>query len=159
MVAPMVESCGVCLRRESAVRRSLLCWCVWQESGFSRREEIYFIKKFYKCRIFNTICRDNAGINCITVQHKNRFIPVNVYGKYATLLTATRNTTNSISLISFFVRFQFLTATSMKVAVFWDVAPRSLVYIGRRFREACCFLCGDKWIFKYYFDELQASKA
>jgi hypothetical protein len=23
------------------VRRSVLCWCVWQESGFSRREYVF----------------------------------------------------------------------------------------------------------------------
>jgi hypothetical protein len=27
--------------RESGVRRSVLCWCVWQESGFSRREDVF----------------------------------------------------------------------------------------------------------------------
>jgi hypothetical protein len=31
------------------------------------------------------------------------------------------------------VRFQDLTATSMKIAVFWDLAPCSLVGINRRF--------------------------
>jgi hypothetical protein len=29
-----------------------------------------FIKKFYKCFTFNTICKDNGAINCITVQIK-----------------------------------------------------------------------------------------
>jgi hypothetical protein len=31
------------------------------------------------------------------------------------------------------LRFQVLTATSMKMTLFWDVAPKSLVKIGRRF--------------------------
>jgi hypothetical protein len=31
-------------------------------------------------------------------------------------------------------RFQVLTAASMKMAVFWDVAPSSLVEVYRRFR-------------------------
>jgi hypothetical protein len=31
---------------------------------------IYFIKTFYKYCTFNAICKDNAAINCITVQHK-----------------------------------------------------------------------------------------
>jgi hypothetical protein len=35
-------------------------------------------------------------------------------------------------------RFQVLTATSIKKAVFWDVAQCILVYIGRRFRGAYC---------------------
>jgi hypothetical protein len=36
------------------------------------------------------------------------------------------------------VRFQVLTAASMKMTVFWDVAPCSLVEIYRRFRGAYC---------------------
>jgi hypothetical protein len=36
------------------------------------------------------------------------------------------------------VRFQVLTATSMKMSVFWDVAPCILVDTGRRFRGAYC---------------------
>jgi hypothetical protein len=36
------------------------------------------------------------------------------------------------------VRFQVLTAASMKMAVFWVVAPCSLVEVYRRFRGACC---------------------
>jgi hypothetical protein len=31
---------------------------------------IYFIKKFCKCCTFNAIRKDNAAINCNTVQHK-----------------------------------------------------------------------------------------
>jgi hypothetical protein len=37
-----------------------------------------------------------------------------------------------------FVRFQVLTAASMKKTVFWDVAPCSLVEVFWRFRGACC---------------------
>jgi hypothetical protein len=29
-------------------------------------------------------------------------------------------------------------AASTKMAVFWDIAPRSLVEVYRRFRDACC---------------------
>jgi hypothetical protein len=36
------------------------------------------------------------------------------------------------------VIFQVLTATNMKMAVLWDVAPCSLVEVHRRFRGACC---------------------
>jgi hypothetical protein len=43
-----------------------LCWCLWQKSGFSRREDvftlIYFIKIFYKCCTVNVICKDKAAI-------------------------------------------------------------------------------------------------
>jgi hypothetical protein len=31
---------------------------------------IWFIKKFYKCSTFNTICTDNAENYCITFQHR-----------------------------------------------------------------------------------------
>jgi hypothetical protein len=41
MVAPTVGSGGACVWRESVVRRSVLCWCVWQEFGFSRREDFF----------------------------------------------------------------------------------------------------------------------
>jgi hypothetical protein len=36
------------------------------------------------------------------------------------------------------MRFEILTVTSMKMAVFWDVAPCSLIDIDRRFRGAYC---------------------
>jgi hypothetical protein len=36
------------------------------------------------------------------------------------------------------MRFQVLTAMSMKVTVFWDVAPCSLVEVYQHFRGACC---------------------
>jgi hypothetical protein len=41
-------------------------------------------------------------------------------------------------LRTYYARFQVLTATSMKMAVIWDVAPCSLVGIDRPFRLACC---------------------
>jgi hypothetical protein len=36
------------------------------------------------------------------------------------------------------VRFELLTASSMKMAVSWDVAPCSLIETGRSFRGAHC---------------------
>jgi hypothetical protein len=36
------------------------------------------------------------------------------------------------------VRNQVLTAASMKITIFWDVAPCSLVEVYRRFRGAFC---------------------
>jgi hypothetical protein len=41
------------------------------------------------------------------------------------------------------VRFQVLTAASMKMTVFWDVAQCSVVEIDRRFRGAYCLHCPD----------------
>jgi hypothetical protein len=36
------------------------------------------------------------------------------------------------------VRFQLLTAASMKMTVFWDISPYSLVEVDRRFRDVYC---------------------
>jgi hypothetical protein len=59
---------------KSGIRRSVLCWCVWQESSFSHRE---YVCTFYLRRktianffTFNSICKDKTAIKCITVQHK-----------------------------------------------------------------------------------------
>jgi hypothetical protein len=38
----------------------------------------------------------------------------------------------------YYVRFQVLTAASVKMTVFWDVTLCSLVEVYRRFRAACC---------------------
>jgi hypothetical protein len=43
-----------------------------------------------------------------------------------------------IQLSSAQLRFQVLTVTSMKMTVFWDVAPCDLVEVYRRFKGACC---------------------
>jgi hypothetical protein len=55
----------------SGVRCSVLCWWVWQESGFSRREDVYFIKKFYKFCTFNAISKNIVATNSITLQNKS----------------------------------------------------------------------------------------
>jgi hypothetical protein len=43
-----VGSGGDCFWLDSGVRRSVLCWCVWQESGFSRREDVFTFNLLYK---------------------------------------------------------------------------------------------------------------
>jgi hypothetical protein len=90
MVMPMVRSGGICVWRESGVRGSVLCWCVWDESGFSRREDVFKFnlveKEFYKLCTLNAILKDNAAINCITVQHKKCSFPSNLTGN-TTLVT------------------------------------------------------------------------
>jgi hypothetical protein len=40
--------------------------------------------------------------------------------------------------VLFLVGFEVLTAVSMKMAVFWVVAPCSLVEVYQRFRGPCC---------------------
>jgi hypothetical protein len=41
MVLPAVGSGGVCVWHEYGVRRSVLCWCVWQKCGFSRCKDVF----------------------------------------------------------------------------------------------------------------------
>jgi hypothetical protein len=43
---------------------------------------------------------------------------------------------NAFGKLSFQLRFQVLTAASMKMAVFWVVAPCSLIEVYRRFGGA-----------------------
>jgi hypothetical protein len=50
--APFVR-CGKKLKLSygdayGGVRRSVLCWCVWQESGFSRREDVFTFDLVHK---------------------------------------------------------------------------------------------------------------
>jgi hypothetical protein len=47
---------------------------------------IYFIKKFYKFCTFNIFHKDNAAINCITVQHKNVSFPSTLTGHITLVL-------------------------------------------------------------------------
>jgi hypothetical protein len=48
----MVESVALGWSLEFASRLSVLCWCVWEESGFIGGEDfsrlIYFVKELYK---------------------------------------------------------------------------------------------------------------
>jgi hypothetical protein len=55
-----------------------LCWCSWQEAGFSRREDVFTSKEFTLKRHFiyfsalSAICEDNDAVNCIAVKHKKK---------------------------------------------------------------------------------------
>jgi hypothetical protein len=52
---------------------------------------------------------------------------------------------NIVDIMICFVGFEVLTSASMKMAVFWVVAPCTLVEVYRRFRDAFCLLHqGDK---------------
>jgi hypothetical protein len=44
---------------------------------------IYFIRTFYKFCTFNAICKDNAAINCITLQHNKGSFPSTLTGRTA----------------------------------------------------------------------------
>jgi hypothetical protein len=48
------------------------------------------------------------------------------------------------------VRFQVLTAASMKMTAFWNTAPCSLVEVDRRFRGAYCLHQGTSETFVYF---------
>jgi hypothetical protein len=86
IVAPVVGSGGVCVW-ECGVRRSVLCWCVWQESGLSRREDVFTFNlvkgRFYKFCTFNATSKDNAAIHCITFQYKKGSVSSTLTGHAA----------------------------------------------------------------------------
>jgi hypothetical protein len=68
MVAPIVASGGVCVWRESGVRRS--DWCLADAVNILWHLFYFFLKKLYNFRTFNVIFKNNAGVNCIAVQQK-----------------------------------------------------------------------------------------
>jgi hypothetical protein len=73
-----VGSGRVWVSRKSGVRRSVLCWCLWQEPGFSHREDITFnllYKETQRLCTFNAICKDNAAMNCISIRKKKGSFP------------------------------------------------------------------------------------
>jgi hypothetical protein len=41
MLAPMVQCGGGCSSHESEVKQSVLCWRVWDKSGFSHSENFF----------------------------------------------------------------------------------------------------------------------
>jgi hypothetical protein len=56
----------------------------------------------------------------------------------------------------YFLKFQFLTAKSMKFTVFWDVMPCSLIHVYRRFGYA--YFITDVWVI-YFLINLQQYSA
>jgi hypothetical protein len=66
-----------------------------------------------------------------------QFISSNDTQPYKPILKAWYRTLQLSNWLPF-VRFQILTAESMKMAVFWGFAPCSLVEGYRRFRGPCC---------------------
>jgi hypothetical protein len=45
---------------------------------------IYFVKKFYN--FFSAICKDDAAISCITIQHKKSSFPSTLIGHVTLVL-------------------------------------------------------------------------
>jgi hypothetical protein len=72
----MVGSGGVCVWQESGVKSGIqFCVGAFGRNPASVTVNMFsrltsFIKKFYKSCTFNMIFKDNAAVNCITVQHK-----------------------------------------------------------------------------------------
>lgn len=71
--------------------RSVLCRCTWQESGFSRGEDLSKInlvtKILYKLHSVNEICKDGAAKKEVCYCTTRSSIPVNFDGPYAALVT------------------------------------------------------------------------
>jgi hypothetical protein len=84
--------------------RSVLCWYFWQEFDFSRREDVFMfnlhINKCYICHTFNAIFKDNAAINCITVQHKKGPFPSTLTGRTTLIGKVMRQISNTRILFS-----------------------------------------------------------
>jgi hypothetical protein len=60
------------------------------------------------------------------------------YGTHFYFLTKLSKPVRSSDNTYHEVRFQVLAETNMKMIVFWDVGPCSLVEVYRRFRGTCC---------------------
>jgi hypothetical protein len=56
--------------RESGVRRSVLCSCVWHRENMFMFYLTYYTLKKHKLYISNAFFIDNGTLNVITVQHK-----------------------------------------------------------------------------------------
>jgi hypothetical protein len=82
VLAPMAQS-SFGGNLESAVRRSVLCWCVWQESGFSRHEDVFrfnlkkiiFANILLSMRFLKTIMQQT-----VLLFNTKKIIPVNIDG-------------------------------------------------------------------------------
>jgi hypothetical protein len=79
-MASVVEPGGVCVWQESRVRSQVVGFVLVSLAVamkmFSR--VIYLVKKVHKCYTFNTICKDNVAIHCITLQQNKGLFPSNL---------------------------------------------------------------------------------
>jgi hypothetical protein len=48
VVASRVGSGGACVWRKSGARRLVVCWCIWQECGLSRCEDVLKFNLLHK---------------------------------------------------------------------------------------------------------------
>jgi hypothetical protein len=78
--------------------------------------------------------------SCEHGNESSGFIKGGKFFDYLSALLVSQEGLYSMELVTYFdtVIFQILTAASMKMTVFWNVAPCSLVEIDRRFRDSYC---------------------
>jgi hypothetical protein len=103
------------------------------------------------CRHFADICylclqgdESNSVIHavgstayiCVVPSPTTRFTLTDGY--FSALFGQRYNTYEHFTRQEFFVRYQVYLAAGLKMAVFWVVAPCSMVEVHRRFRDACC---------------------
>jgi hypothetical protein len=110
----MVGSYGVFVWRESGVRRSVFVLVrltgIWfSVTGKMFSHLINFIKKSYKCFIFNEICRDNISINYTSYAIQQKLIFLNFDRSYARLISDIIQTVDGVQALmhrplAFFVR-------------------------------------------------------
>jgi hypothetical protein len=77
LVARNARECMVVPVAVSSVSQSMLFWCVLQESGLSRHEEVLTFnlvyKDLYNLYTFSPIYIANAAADSITIQYKVSF--------------------------------------------------------------------------------------
>jgi hypothetical protein len=78
-----------------------------------------------------------SGISITMQSNRDVLFKPNSYYDSCLLTARILRTSNNKQLV-YKVGFEVLTAASMKMAVFWVVAPCSLVEVYQRFRGTCC---------------------
>jgi hypothetical protein len=75
--------------REYGVRRPALCWCVWQEYGFSRREDVFIFNLLFLRNFINVVLSERFAkimLRWIVIQFNTKSIAVNFDESYARLV-------------------------------------------------------------------------
>jgi hypothetical protein len=95
-----------------------------QKLRYGSRHEL---KETHKCEIKTDVVKSESTAVVVRVCIAKHSKALNIHSeKHAVLCDNIKNRT-----VKPLLRFEFLAAASMKMVVFWDVAPCSLVDIGR----------------------------
>jgi hypothetical protein len=78
MVSPLVGSGGVCVWWDFGLRRSVLCSCVWRDSGSSCRDGVYKFNLVYSENYINIVL--SVLLYFVLLFNTRRLIPVNFNG-------------------------------------------------------------------------------